>query len=283
MSMNDHAASEGMAKRQILVGLSAALSVLSARMQSQQDAAVKITVLAVRAEQIAERAWDLTNATRQQFQRDSEVLVDDIKAFAAEVAKAAKRAGEEALLGREVARAITAHAEDIGRLAQDIDTLPDASAVRARLRPLSQTLSSLPERLKANAATIRDVKEIAALAGGLAERSDGLAAGGLNAHRAAVTLCQDLRHFAEEATTVSLEMTRGSALAVKAINDMAEKTVELSLGKTVSDQPPEVPLGTTALARDARPADEVWVSTTSKHVPHQIPGSTVWGTAPHRR
>ena len=101
--MNARPDPHAIAKRQILVGLSRALAVLSERMRSQQDAAVKVTLLAVRAESIAERAWELSHATGEQFRRHSETLVTDIKAFAVEVAKAAKRAGEEALIGREVA------------------------------------------------------------------------------------------------------------------------------------------------------------------------------------
>ena len=74
--------------------------------------------------------------------------------------------------------AIAAHTEDIAQLAREIDILPNASAVRARLRPLSVTLSTLPERLKANATTMKDVNNIATLAEGLAERGDKFAAGG---------------------------------------------------------------------------------------------------------
>src|SRR4051794_23519157 len=85
------------AKRDILTGLSHALAALSTRMQSQQDAALKITTLAARAEKIAERSWQLTDSRTQLSQRDVEAPVADVKAFAADVAEAAKRAGDEAL------------------------------------------------------------------------------------------------------------------------------------------------------------------------------------------
>jgi hypothetical protein len=276
LPVNNRARPEIEAKREIQIGLSHALAALSTRMQSQQDAALKITTLAVRAEKIADRAWQLTDSRTQLSQRDVETLVADVKAFAADVAEAAKRAGEEALLGREVAQAIAAHADDISKLAQDIDILPDAATVRARLRPLSQTLASVPERLKANASTVKDVNKIAEMAGNLAQRSDRLAAGGINAHREAVALSRDLRQFAEEATAVSLEMTRGSAMAVQAINAMTERTVGLSLGKAVSDKPPSVQERMTIMVEEAKPRDEVWVSTTKRRDPHQIPGATVW-------
>jgi hypothetical protein len=278
----DHPGSEAQAKRNILIGLSAALSALSERMRSQQDAAVKITVLAVRAEKIAEQSWALSGAKNANFQRDSEQLVSDIKAFADEVAEAAKRAGKEALLGREVARAISAHSDEIGRLAREIDTLPDATAVRVRLRPLSETLAALPERLKANAAAVKDIHGIAELAGGLAERSVKLSAGGLNAHREAVEMSRDLRRFAEEATAISLEMTRGSALAVKALDDMVGKTVDLSRGKPASVNPPPVH-ERVAVSHTRAPGKEVWVSTTSKQAAPAIPASTEWGAAAGRK
>jgi hypothetical protein len=281
--MNDYSRSQAAAKRQILAALSSALSALSERMRSQQDAAVKITLLSVRAEQIAERSWDLSHAKHQHFQRESEALVHEIQAFAADVAEAAKRAGEEALLGREVAQAIDVHSQDIARLAQDIDILPDAAAVRARLRPLSQTLTSLPERLKANAAAIKDVNGIVALASGLAERSEKLAAGGMNAYREAVLLSQDLRHFAEEATAISLEMTRGSAMAVKALNEMTAKTVGLSRGRPLSAEPAAAHGRMMSLPQGAPLTNEVWVGTAAKIAPRQIPGVTVWGSAANKK
>jgi hypothetical protein len=233
----DELASDSKTKQHILVGLSAALSALSRRMQSQGDNATQITFLAVRAEKIADRAWALNASSNQHFDRDSQALAAEVKAFAATAAAASLRAGEQALLGREVALAIGAHADDISLLARDIHALPDAAAVRARLRPLSNTLSQLPERLKASAVTAREVGDIAALALGLGARADRLATGGLNASKEAAELCQGLRIFAEAATQVSLEMTRASALAVQAINDMATKTVGLSRGQTISNAP----------------------------------------------
>jgi hypothetical protein len=277
--MSQPPGSEAKAKRQILVGLSSALSALSDRMRTQQDAAVKLTVLAVRAEKIAEQAWALNNTRSQDFQRDSEALGRDVNAFAVDVSDAAKRAGKEALLGREVAQAITAHSGDIVKLGLEIDSLPNAAAVRVRLRPLSQTLAVLPERLKANASTIKDVNKIAERAGELAQRGDRIAAGGANADREAVTLCSDLRRFAEDATAISLEMTRGSAMAVKALDEMAEKTVGLSRGE------PEPKARSTAAelkpvpTKEARKADEVWVSTAPKRDAQQIKGGAVWGAA----
>jgi hypothetical protein len=248
-------------------------------MRSQQDAAVKITLLAVRAESIAERSWELSHAGGEAFRRDSEALVRDIKTFAADVANAAKRAGDEALLGREVARAIAAHSQDVADLAGEIDVLPDAAAVRARLRPLSETLAVLPERLKANAATVRSVNALSSVASGLAERSDVLSGGGLIASQEAIALSRDLRSFAEEATAISLEMTRGAAMAVKAIDEMAEKTVGLSLGQPVSDKAMSADAKMAALVRDAPRIDEVWVKAAAKRDPTKIPGSTVWGAA----
>jgi hypothetical protein len=276
--MNAHPDSRAADKRQILVGLSRALAALSERMQSQQDAAVKITLLAVRAESIAERSWELSHAGGEAFRRDSKALVLDIRRFAADVASAAKRAGEEALIGREVARAIAAHAQDVAKLAEDIDILPDAASVRARLRPLSETLAMLPERLKANAATVRSVNALSTAAADLAERSEILTGGGLAASQEAVALSRDLRHFAEDATAISLEMTRGAAMAVKAIGEMSEKTVGLSLGKPVSGKPMPADARLAALVRDAPRIDEVWVKAAAKRDPTQIRGSAVWGS-----
>lgn len=277
--MKEDPGRETKAKRLILAGLSHALANLSERMRSQGTAATKITLLAVRAEKIAQRSWDLNSSQNRHFQRDSEALIAEVKAFAREATSAAKLAGEEALLGREVANAIAAHSQDIAQLARDIDVLPDASAVRARLRPLSVTLSTLPERLKANAATIKDVNNIATLAEGLAERGDKIASGGTAGSQEAVALCRDLRRFAAEATAVSLEMTRGSALAVQAINDLAERTTSLSRGQPVAEAPVTADDRMAALVSSKRAAKEVWVSSASRPATQKpVVAGIVWGS-----
>jgi hypothetical protein len=269
------------AKRQVLANLSTALTALSDRMRSQTDAASQVTVLAVRAEKIAQRSWDLNSSSNQNYQRDSQALISEVKALAKEAADSAVRAGAEALLGREVANAIAAHSADIAKLALEIDILPDSSAVQARLRPLSMTLSSLPHRLKANASTIKDVNNIASLASGLAERGDKFAAGGIVTSQDAVTLCRDLRRFAQEATAVSLEMTRGSALAVQAIDGMAEKTISLSRGGPVQKTPLTAQDRLIALVRDPPPEAVVWFDATSKRDAARRPSApTVWDSVP---
>ena len=68
-------------------------------------------------------------------------------------------------------------------------------------------------------------------------------------------------------------------MAVKAIDDMAEKTVGLSLGKPVSDKPMSAVAKLAALVKDGPRVDEVWVKAAAKHDPTRIPGSTVWGGA----
>jgi hypothetical protein len=282
MSMeNDEAARQTKEKRLILLGLSTALETFAERMHSQGNAAKKITFLAIQAEKMAQRSWDLNRTQNKYIQRDTDALVVEVKAFAKEASEAAKNAGREALLGREVANAITSHSQDITLLARDLNILPDGPAVRARLRPLAITLGSLPERMKANAATIKNVAHIAALAEGLAERADKLAAGGALGSSEAVALCRDLRRFTEEATSVSLEMSRGSALAVQAISDLSERTASLSRGQL----PNEVPL--TALdklvARVVPPPlpKEVWVSSAPKRAKEQLPTAAVaWGSKP---
>ena len=140
-------------------------------------------------------------------------------------------------------------------------------------------MAVLPERLKANAATVRSVNALSTIAFSLAERSEVLTCDGLAAGQEAVALSRDLRHFAEEATAISLEMTRGAAMAVKAIDEMSEKTVGLSLGKPVSDKPMPADARLAALVRDAPRIDEVWIKAAAKRDPTQIRGSTVWGTA----
>jgi hypothetical protein len=276
--MTNHADPEAKAKQQILAGLSAALAALSQRMNAQQDAAVRITLLAVRAEAIAERAWDLSQASGRSFDEECQSLGKDINVFAAEVSSASKRAGEQALLGREVARAITAHADDIAKLAREIDDLPDAAAVRVRLRPLSNTLTALPERLKAGAATVREVNGIAALANGLAGRGDTLSAGGAAAGRVAMSLSRDLRRFAEEATAISLEMTRGSAAAVKAIGEMSGTTVALSRGRTAPGKEVSFLDNMAESGRDAALAGETWARQPAKPS-DAIAAPQVWGAS----
>ena len=76
--MSDHPGPEAKAKRQILVGLSKALSALSDRMRSQGVFAAKLTLLAVRAEHIAQRSWDLHSVQNQHFQRECEALGGEI-------------------------------------------------------------------------------------------------------------------------------------------------------------------------------------------------------------
>ncbi|WP_428483604.1 hypothetical protein [Rhodopila sp.] len=278
--MNENASSDVKAKRQILIGLSGGLSALADRMRSQHAIATKITTLAARAEAIAQRSWDLNKLNSQDLQRTMDGFVGEIKTFAKQAIDAAVRAGSEALLGKEVAEAIAAHSAEIARLTREIDSLPDAAAVRAILQPLSVTLNTLPARLKANTAMLKDVDAIGALATGLAERGDALAAGGTAGNRVAVELSRDLRQFAEEATTFSLKMASEAALAVKAISDMAQRTLGLSQGNPVSDQAPSATDRLMTLARTGPQAGQVWatsVSRTSRSSPVQgTPPGVKW-------
>ena len=284
MAISDNSGPNTQAKRQILVGLSGTLTTLADRMRTHGEAAMKITLLAVRAEGFAQRAWDLNSEKNQNFQRDSLALLDDVKALATDSTNAAKRAGEEALLGREVAGAIAAHSVEIAKLASEIDFLPDSAAVRARLRPLVVTLTTLPARLKANASTIKDVNNLTALAGELAERSDSFGKRGMVTNQDAVALCRELRRFAEEASAVSTEMSQGSAMAVQVIEKLTEKTVGLSLGKPVSDAPSTAHDRMMALARNAPPKTDVWTSAAPKRESPQLPAASVtWGSADNAR
>jgi len=225
------------AKHQILADLSDSLSALSSRMRAQQAAAVKITALTVKADRIALASWELNKMQGAMAHKAVQALVKDVNDFAREVAEAANRAGTEVLLGKEVADAITAHANDIATLARDFDTLPDAAAVRARLRPLAVTLNTLPERLKASNAMMADITGIGVRANALAVDGEALAAGGRNAPQAAAKLSRELRIFADEATAISLNMASEAAGAVKAIDTMTRSTLNLSLGKPVSSVP----------------------------------------------
>jgi len=273
------------AKRQVLMDLSGALSVLSDRMRSQQANATKITVLAATAEKIAERSRNLSNLKIQEFQRAIPGLVAEVDAFARTAAEASMRAGQAALLGKEVAAAIAAHSTDIAKLGGEMDHLLDANAVRAYLRPLTATLSILPERLKANNAMIEDVTALAVSAGGLSERAAKLTGVGRYAFQAAVDMSRDLRDFAEKAASLSLGMAREAAGAVKAIDSMSKQTLGLATGQPAPDGTLTADNGLKSLLGDASSlVVHAPMSASPKRPFGVLPAkSMVWSTAPLRR
>jgi hypothetical protein len=215
-------------KRLLLARLNDALLSLARRMRQQQENAQTITALAARAEQIADMAWKL-NSLRDAEGYDAAVLLAvDVKALAAEAASAAVRAGRAALVGQQVATAITAHSAQINTLLREIDSLPDVGAVRSVLRPLMVTLAELPEQLKAGRAMQKDVDGVIVLAQGLADRASDLTSNGILHNHVAVAISRDLRGFAAEASSFSRQMRGEARQAVEAIDSLSSQTLAFS-------------------------------------------------------
>jgi hypothetical protein len=288
-------------KRTLLVSLSCALDALCRRMRQQQENARKITVLAARAEMIAEKAWNLNRLKGREFADGMEAFVADVKLFAEEAAAAAQRAGHEALLGKEVADAIAGHAGTIAALAHEIDTYPDMAAVRTALRPLSVTLGTLPDRMKANGAMMQEIEGIGRLAEGLAVRGDALAVGGTAVGSGLIELSRELRHFAEEASGFSLVMANDAGLAVQAIETLSSRAIGLADQRPVSDQPPTamdrlmtLTKASSGASSGAGPGTKPSVSTDTPRLEvkpgsepvtgpqRPVPSAIVWGDRPGR-
>ena len=222
-------------KRILLLRLNEALQALSRRMHQQQDNAQAITLLAARAERIAEAAWNLNNLKDQDARQAALVLANDIKALAGEAPVAAERAGRAALMGKQIAAAIAAHSAEIAAVLGAAEESPTVAAVRAVLRPLLGTLAAVPEQLKAGGAMVKDVEAITGLARRLAARADDLTVHGLLQNRAAVEMARDLRGFATEASAFSLRMRREAGLAVQAIETLSSQAVAFSEGRWTPD------------------------------------------------
>ncbi len=266
------------AKHAVLRQLSAALASLAAKMQAQERLAFELRGMAVRCEDIARAAREAATAGGRDAETKRERLAADLAGFARETLEVAHLVGADSLLGREVARAIGAHAEEIAALAQDVGTLPDAAAVRARLRPLSTTLASLPQTLRAEGGeAIREVAALSGKAEGFAARAEALvAAPGHAGREAMLQLSRDLRSLSADMSSAATRMASDAKAAVDAATGMAERA-----GAMGAPQPEG---GTAALDRIARVIAGMQAGAKRDAAPGEPPGGRMaWDLGPGPR
>lgn len=225
------------AKQKVLTELGAMLSVLADKLQSQQDTAVDICDLSTQVEQFAQAARKLAFASPAEKTRALTTLSTTLASFAAETEAIIQRAGRDALLGQAVADALYSHAKDLTALANDMQALPDAAAVRARLRPLAQTLVAVPERLKASESNTEDLALVAVRAADFAARSASLAERPQGDLRdVMIGLSRELADFSHLVAAISTKLSRDAAIAVQAAKDMAGRTQNIAAGRAPQDR-----------------------------------------------
>ena len=209
--------------------LAGALGALGDKLRVQQDAAVDVCSLGVRAEEIARAARTLAFERRQDTEAPLAALSAEIAALASEMQATAERAEQDSLMGRAVADALNRHAGDLDALAELGEQATDMAAIRARLRPLAVTLQEVPQRMQAGKAQGAEL-------GALAERSRLVAAQAAALQERSVPgrqekliqLSRGLGQLAEDTVRVAARFTEDATVAVSAADGMASRTRGLS-------------------------------------------------------
>lgn len=204
------------ARQAMIAGLSSALEVLAARLQKQGDSAAEIALLAARAEQIALDAKRLSNG--RPSPATVEHLGEQLDALARDVALLAERAASEAMVGREVAEALLAHAPALA----DLHAVTDLTELRGRLEPLAATIEAIPPALRSGGTTLAgELSGLARRAGDLADEAHEAAADPAVLRDAALRLGRGLRGFAEEVASVSTKLAEEAGFAERAARALA--------------------------------------------------------------
>ncbi|MDO9711960.1 hypothetical protein [Paracraurococcus lichenis] len=221
----------GTARQAMLAQLAGALAALGEKLRTQQQAAVDLCALGARAEEVARTARGLAFDRRLPGEERLRGLSDELQDFAAAMQAAADQVERDTLLGRSVAAALGRHAEDLNALSRLRAEAADLQEVRARLRPLLETLDGLPQQMKANRERTAEVTALAARAGQLALRAGRLAAGGLPGRQdQVIALSRELGRLAEDAVEVSARFSADAAVGVEVAEQMAGRARDLSTG-----------------------------------------------------
>jgi hypothetical protein len=193
------------AKREVLNGLAQAVSALARRIQGQGEAAHQVGLLTAQAEELAARAWEIACASRIDKEAAAD-LAAAVDSFVQHAAALSQRLAREASTSSALAKILSAEAIEVEAAGRGLDTINDMNVVRARLRPLLDRLTAVPERLAAMTEVAADVVGLGDMAMAIAERTQGLQDSGRTPGIAAVALYKELRGFANAAASVASRM-----------------------------------------------------------------------------
>jgi len=188
-------------RQQLLLGVAQALRVLAERLAPQTDAMQDVYDFVVRAEEMAEEAWQLGTA-RVPDAAKATALAAAFQAFLAEAADLSRRAAQQAAASRELSGNMASHATGLAEMATSPDS-HDLAALRARLRPVMVTLEALPTRLAAGDGLAADVAVLGTRAAELGAQALAVQQHKVSAAEKALAICRSLRTLAEEAGTIA--------------------------------------------------------------------------------
>ena len=231
------------AKRDLLRGLSDALSTLAQRLQTQETIKRMIFLLATRAESIAAQAWDLNAKKGRDVERAAQELADALNGFSKSFTELAERVAEDIASGQSIGTAIAALANGLLTVGRAADAAGGTSSTMAQLRPLAASLTALATHQQNDIQVANDSAALAERATELAGRAQTITTqtGMRNAARTGMDLHYALRSIADDSAAVSLRLTTETKLLKAAVADMADGTRNLAAantakGKTVQDE-----------------------------------------------
>jgi len=231
------------AKRDLLRGLSDALSTLAQRLQTQETIKRMIFLLAARAETIAAQAWDLNAKKGRDVERAAMELVDQLVGFSKSFTELAERVAEDIASGQSIAAAMVVQANAWLKLGRAADAAGGMSDTLLQLRPLAASLTTLATHQQNDMLVANDSATLADRATKLAERAQTMTtpAGMRVAGRTGMDLHYALRSIADDAAAVSLRLMTEATLLKAAVVDMADGTRKLAVasaakGKTAQDE-----------------------------------------------
>jgi len=228
-------------KQALLAQLSAALTAMGRKMRAQQHAAADIGTLGVRAEEIAGIARSLAFDRRHNPQAKLEALSSALDDLAVEMAAAAERVQQQAMLGGAVADALNRHASELDAVARDPALADDLTAVRACLRPLAVTLAEVPRQLQASRAETAELGALAARTRQLADEAGDLVDGAVqNQQQAILRISRGLNDLAADAVQVSGRFAADAAAAVQAADGMALRAESVASGAPILPAKPSL-------------------------------------------
>ena len=258
------------AKREVLNGLAQALAALARRVQGQGEAAHQIGLLTAQAEQLAARAWEIACASHIDKEAAAD-LAAAVNAFIQHIAALSHRVAREASTNAALAKILSGEATELKAAVRALDNIDDMNVIRARLRPLLDRLTAVPERLAAMTEVAADVAGLGDMALAIAERTEALQESGRTPGIAAVTLYKELRGFANAAGSIASRMWDDEKQIQQAIALMHEQTNQLASPKAAA----ATQHTTTAFGR----IHEVIVRTKAAQSPLPARGMG-WGYAP---
>jgi hypothetical protein len=193
-------------RNELLRGLTAVLTALNERMESQEATKRTIFLLAARAETVAERGWAL-HAGREPDPTDAATgLAQQLYGLADSFTDMADRVKAETAAARQLGSAMGEHARRLRLEARKADQAGSVASLQLHLKPIATDLEKLGLRQQASGKEGDDAAAVAA-------RMTGLAAGANRLTEAlthtalrhqALTVHYALRSIADDAGEISL-------------------------------------------------------------------------------